>query len=158
MGDVFQCWRQKHDVPDRIAVLLKDLIAFRKRVVRMREYTNDVVSRNASGYMSILYPNKGIDMVNIPRILNNRYVRDAVPNIIQNAAPPIVSFKYTKTIAGKIFNQKKVVEDLDVDIGTRDMCCECSTSKYCYGPAGHVITGDLSITKASKPNREMTIV
>ena len=51
LWDVFQCWRQKHDVPDRIAVLLKDLIAFRKRVVRMREYTNDVVSRNASGYM-----------------------------------------------------------------------------------------------------------
>ena len=46
-------------MPDRIAVLLKDLIAFRKRVVRMREYTNDVVSRNASGYMSILYHNKG---------------------------------------------------------------------------------------------------
>ena len=54
-------WRQKHDVPDRIAVLLKDLIAFRKRVVRMRECTNDVVSRNASGYMSI-----HIDMVNAP--------------------------------------------------------------------------------------------
>ena len=87
LWDVFQCWRQKHDVPDRIVVLLKDLIAFRKRVVRMRECANDVVSRNASGYMSILYHNKGIDMVNLPRILNNRYVRDAVPNIIQNAAP-----------------------------------------------------------------------
>ena len=106
-------------IPDRIAVLLKDLIAFRKRVVRMQKCTNDVVSRNASGYLSILYHNKGIDMVNLPRILNNRYVRDAVPNIIQNAAPPIVSLK---PIAGKIFNQKKVVEDLDVDIGTRDIC------------------------------------
>ena len=44
LWDVFQCWRQKHDVPDRIAILLNDLIAFRKRVVHMREYTNDVVS------------------------------------------------------------------------------------------------------------------
>ena len=94
-----------------------------------------------------MYHNKGINMVNLPRILNNRYVRDSVPNIIQNAAPPIVSFKYTNTIAGKIFNQK---EDLDVDIGTRDMCCDCSTSKYCYGPAGHVVTGDLSIIKDAK--------
>ena len=94
-----------------------------------------------------MYHNKGINMVNLPRILNNRYVRDSVPYIIQNAAPPIVSFKYTKTIAGKIFNQK---EDLDVDIGTRDMCCDCSTSKYCYGPAGHVVTGDLSIIKDAK--------
>lgn len=29
-------------------------------------------------------------------------------------AAPIVGFKYTKIIAGKIFNQTKVVEDLDV--------------------------------------------
>ena len=30
------------------------------------------------------------------------------------------------------------------------MCCECSTSKYCYGPAGHVVTGDLNIIKDAK--------
>ena len=41
-----------------------------------------------------------------------------------------MSFKYTKTIAGKIFNHKKVVEGLDVDIGTRDMCCDCNTSTH----------------------------
>ena len=27
------------------------------------------------------------------------------------------------------------------------MCCDCSRSKYCYEPAGHVITGDLKIVK-----------
>ena len=64
--------------------------------------------------------------------------------------PPIVSFKYTKTIGGKIFNQKKVVEDLNVDIGTSNMYCECNASEYCYGPVGHVITGDLSIIRDAK--------
>ena len=83
----------------------------------MGECNVDKTSRNASGYMSVLYHNKGIDMVNLPTILNSKYVRDAVPNIVHNATPPIVSFKYTKTIAGKIFNQKEVVEGLDVDIG-----------------------------------------
>ena len=73
-----------------------------------------------------------------------------MPSIVQNATPPIVSFKYTKTIAGKIFNQKKVVEELDVDVGTRNMCCDCSTSKYCYAPVGHVVTGDLGIVKDAK--------
>ena len=36
-------------------------------------------------------------------------------------------------------------EELDFDIGTGDMYCECSTNKYmyCYEPAGHVLTGDL---------------
>ena len=53
-----------------------------------------------------------------------------------------MSFKYTKTIAGKIFNHKKTIEDLDVDVGTSNMSCDCHTSKY--DPAGHVITGDLT--------------
>ena len=82
-------------------------------------------------------------MVNIPTILSSKYVRDAVPNIVHNATPPIVSFKCTKTIAVKIFNQKKVVEGLDVDIGTRDMCCD-------YTPVGHVVTGDLNIVRDAK--------
>ena len=54
-------------------------------------------------------------MINLPRILNSRYVRDAVPQVINNRTPPIVSYKYTKTIAGRIFNQKKVVQELDID-------------------------------------------
>ena len=147
---IFECWRQKHEVPDRIAVLLKDLIAFKRRVLQINECNGDKEARKASGYMSILYHNKGIDMVNLPRILNSKYVRDAVPNFVPSSTPPIVSFKYTKTIAGRIFNQKKVVENLDVNVGTSNMCCDCHTSKCCYGPAGHVVTGDLNVIRDAK--------
>ena len=98
LWNVFQCLRQTHDVPDRIAVLLKDLIAFRRRALHIGECNVDKTSR---GYISVLYHNKAIDMVNLPTILNSKYVRDAVPNILHNTTPPIVSFKYTKTIAGR---------------------------------------------------------
>ena len=30
------------------------------------------------------------------------------------------------------------------------MFCDCNTSKYCYEPAGHVITGDLTIVRDAK--------
>ena len=40
-----------------------------------------------------------------------------------------MSFRYTKTIAGKIFNQKKVVKGLDVNVGSNNVSCECVTSK-----------------------------
>ena len=62
---------------------------------------------NSSNYMKVLYHNKGIDMINIPNILNNTYVRNAIPSINSNDTPPNVSFKYTKTMAGKIFNHKR---------------------------------------------------
>ena len=99
-----------------------------------------------------------MDMINLPRILNSRYVRDAVPSIVHNTTPHTVSFKDTKTIARKIFNQMSVVEEQDVDIGTRDMCCDCNTSKYCYTPVGHVVTGDLGILKDAKLRRKRTIM
>ena len=34
-------------------------------------------------------------------------------------------------------------------------CCDCHTSKYCYGPVGHIVTGDLK-HKASSLIRERT--
>ena len=57
--------------------------------------------------MNICYHDKGNELVNLPRIL---YVTDAIPQFITNRVPPSVSYKYTRTIAGRIFNQKKVVE------------------------------------------------
>ena len=80
---------------------------------------------------------------------------------LNNRVPPTISYKYTKAIGGRIFNQKKVVKELDIDKGAGNMCCDCSGSKYCYEPAGHVITGDLKIVKDAelkRPDRERTIV
>ena len=83
-----------------------------------------------------------MDMVNLPSLLHNKNVISAIPPNVNNT-PPIVSYKYTNTIAHKIFNHKKVVSDIDFSVGTNMMTCECSSSPYVYGPAGHVITGNL---------------
>ena len=62
----------------------------------------------------------------------------------------MVSYLYTRTISGKIFNQRSVVEELDVNRGTEGMCCDFSSSSYCYEPEGHVVTGDLTIVRDAK--------
>ena len=36
------------------------------------------------------------------------------------------------------------------------MECSCRSSEFCYGPAGHVVTGDLRIIKDAKL-RELVI-
>ena len=81
---------------------------------------------------------------------HSKSVRDTIPQFLSNRKPPRVSYSYTKTISSQIFNQKKVVEELDFDGGTGDMHCDCSTCKYCYEPAGHVVTGDLNIIRDAK--------
>ena len=35
------------------------------------------------------------------------------------------------------------------------MCCDCSTSKYCYAPVGHIITGDLNLVKGAKLDSDL---
>ena len=143
-------WVTTHDVPDHIVVLVKDLIAFRKRTSPM--VTDDVVkgSKKVGGFMTVRYHNKGIEMLELPKILHSKSVMNTIPQFLSNRKPPRVSYSYTKTIASRVFNQKKVVEKLDFDSGTEDMQCDCSTCKYCYEPAGHVVTGDLSIIRDAK--------
>ena len=69
---------------------------------------------------------------------------------MNNVNPPIVGYTYSKSIASKILNHNKVVEELDFDVGIKDMKCECRSSKFCYSPAGHIVTGDLKLIKDIK--------
>ena len=70
------------------------------------------------GFMNVLFHNKGLDMINFPNILNNAVLMKSVTDLLDDPTPPIVSYTYTKTISSKILNNKKVVEDLEVNICT----------------------------------------
>ena len=94
--------------------------------------------------MNIMFHNKGMDMINLSRILNSKKVMMAVPKYLRDP-PPIVSYTYTRTIAGKIFNNRTVVNYLNMNCGTACMVCSYSSSRYKYDSCGHVVTGDLSI-------------
>ena len=50
-----------------------------------------------------------------------------------------------KTIAGKNFNFKQSIKDLDFEIGTTNLSCDCHVSDFRYEPVGHVVTGNLGI-------------
>ena len=71
--------------------------------------------KECSGFVKVNYHNKGIEMIGLHQILRSRYVKCAVPQFLRNREPPMVSYSYTRTIHGKIFNQKSVVEELDVN-------------------------------------------
>ena len=56
----------------------------------------------------------------------------------------------TKTIAGKIFNFKQSITDIDFELGTTNISCDCHVSDVRYEPVGHVITGNLGIVENRK--------
>ena len=66
-----------------------------------------------------------------------------------------LSYKYKKPVRTIIFNYNKVVSDLALEDNTPSTC-NCSSSKFCYPPAGHVITGDFSIIKDKRIRNILT--
>ena len=83
-----------------------DLIAFRKRTSPM---VTDVVkgSKKVGSFMTVGYHNKGIEMLELPKILHSKSVMNTIPQFLSNRTR--VSYSYTKTIASRVF---KVVEKL----------------------------------------------
>ena len=49
-----------------------------------------------------------------------------------------------------------MVSEIDFEVGFNGMCFDCSDSPYVYGPAGHVITANLSIVN-DKQIRQLRI-
>ena len=90
-----------------------------------------------------------MDKIDLPRIVNSKRVISALLTHL-SGPPPVVSYTYTKTIAGKIFNHRKVVEQMNMDVGTTQLKCNCNSSNYMYEAYGLIVTGDLNIIKDVK--------
>ena len=140
----------KEELPTRIFLLVRDLVNYRfknREVNKVMDDNRD--DKKDKDYINVMFHNKGMDMIDLPRILNCRKVMRSVPSFVKEYSP-IVSYTYTKTIASKIFNHRRVVQELDMDVGTEGMECDCCSSEYRYEPAGHVVTGDLRIIRDVK--------
>ena len=102
-------------------------------------------------FLKLDFRNKGTDAVNISNTLNHKKVTSIIPAYFKNQSPPIISYSYSSPIASKIFNYRNVLQGLNTENITRNpSACSCKGSEFCYNPAGHIMTGDLSIVRISK--------
>jgi hypothetical protein len=85
----------------------------------------------------------GIDAVNLSNI-----VQSCIPEFVKSKSTPCISYKYIPTIASKLFNYEQILQCLDIEhLLLNPPRCSCSSSPFNYQPAGHVITGDVSIVR-----------
>ena len=136
-------------IPRRVALMVKDLITHRNRV-HIPIVHDEISEKCPSNYLKLFFHNKGVEMLNLPRILHSKRVSRSVPTFLSTTDPPTVSYSYSNTISGKVFNFRKAIKHLDFSVGTNDMSCNCSTSPYNYAPLGHIVTGNLKIIKNRK--------
>ena len=135
-------------VPPYVPLCILDLTHFRQHrsISDIEDTSAEIAPKH---YIKVHYNNKGIDMINLPRILHSKKVTTSIPSFISNQTPPRVSFIYTKTIRNKIINSKKAVRELDLETNP-SYTCNCNTSKYRDQYVGHVVTGNLGIVKNRK--------
>ena len=74
-------------------ILVKDLMAFRLKIDIATKAENCKRESTNKNYMNVMFHNKGMDMINLSRILNSKKVMMAVPQYLRGP-PPIVSYIY----------------------------------------------------------------
>ena len=112
---------------------------------------SNVPAENPKHFMKIKFLHKGIDAINLPQLLRSRSVLDKIPAYFKDKEPPIISYQYTNTVANKLLNFSSTLSNLGITNYLSNLQhCQCNTSKFCYEPHGHVITGDLMVIENVK--------
>jgi hypothetical protein len=135
-----------NDFPHHLLRIAKDIARFRSgEAVHVPEDTK----MGKKHFLKVTFHNKGIEMINLSSMVHSKKVRSTLPDFIEDKEPPIISYKYTKTIGKTIFNFRKVAQEHEVDEASHQGC-SCIHSSFLYKPLGHVITGDLRIITNKK--------
>ena len=100
-------------------------------------------SKSKKAFMVVKHINKLVDIVNLPRIINDSKVISLFPAKSEMYSTPGVSFSYTKTIRSSICNYSQAIKDPNF----QDFVCNCHNyaDVFIDGHHGHVYTGDVNI-------------
>ena len=69
-------------------------------------------------FIKIPFINKGIDLIDLPSIFQDRSVTSSIPNYFQNSERSILFYKYNRSITHTIFYFNKLVSDIDIHADT----------------------------------------
>ena len=98
--------------------------------------------------------NKGMDRINIKKIINDKNVRKRLPTQFNKTEQISTVYTLTKTIRSKIFNHKEFIKTLDTkDIlgNMNKLPCNCTTSPFRDANHGHVVSGGIRIVQNKGP-------
>ena len=90
---------------------------------------------------------KQIEDINLPEILNQWDVKQALPSNLNYNDSPVLAYKFSKTIGQMVFNYNLILKRLDSDIDWKPVCNCKQLGPFVNPTYKHVITGDFSIIK-----------
>jgi hypothetical protein len=76
------------------------------------EYTKGKIP--GKHFLKIKFLNKGIDLLPLGRMLRSKTLTKLVQTHFVHHDPPTIGYKYTNTIASKVFNYNQVISEVDI--------------------------------------------
>ena len=107
----------------------------------------------------VYFDNKGIELINLPRILRDNSLAETLPSTPTKFSIPMVAYKLQNPIGSEIFNFNKFVKNLDVDAFLGDentLPCNCDNSPFVDTHHRHIVTGNLKIIRNNKLRKLLT--
>ena len=111
------------------------------------------IRKSPDNICHIFFANKGLELLNLPRILHDPSLSDFLPLIPCKFEIPTVVYKLCDPIGSKIFNFNKFVDEIDLNEVLHDITslpCGCTDSPFADPRHQHIVSGDLRIIKNSK--------
>jgi hypothetical protein len=91
---------------------------------------NDIPPEASRRFRKLKFSSIGINAVNLSNILRHRKVL-SIPKYFKSKSKPCISYKYTPTIASKLFDYKPTLQCLNI---LNPPSCSCSSSPFNYKP------------------------
>ena len=91
----------------------------------------------------IRFDNKGIELINVGRILRSEAVLEALPSDANAFESPTVFYNLLPPISLKIFNFNKFVSDENI------LLCNCENSPFKDAHHGHIVIGNIDMVSDS---------
>ena len=126
---------------DTICILTKT------KFISKKKKFDKISNKDNRLYLPINFTCKQIEDINLPEILNQRHVKQALPSNLNYNDSPVLTYKFSKTIGQIIFNYNLILKKLDSDINWKPVCNCKQLGPFVNPTYKHVITGDLSIIK-----------
>ena len=141
---LLELWNEVRLPNDQTETRIKDMINMigNLRLFKPAEVT-EVIRR---GFYHLDFIDKGLDFINPGLILRSPTVQSKIPNYFQFKDPPIIGYRYNRSISGLVFNYKQALDPLVVNsTDITNINCNCNSSPYKDNYHNHVVTGNLDI-------------
>ena len=112
-----------------------------------------VCKKAPTNMCKIFFCNKGVELVNLPRILHDSSLSDYLPSIPLKFEIPTITYKLQETLGKKFFNFNNFVKCLDVQEcldNEEYLPCNCQHSNFIDNHHKHIITENLGIIENPK--------